>query len=340
MSAATPWRSSPLPPLLLLLALLASGGAALALGRYPVPFGAVAAYLTGAAPDAVGETAWQVIHGVRGPRILLAMVVGCGLALAGAALQAVFRNPLADPQILGVSSGAALGGVLVLLAGGGSLALMGGAFLGGLLTLAAVLWLAGRHPGEGGTVMLVLAGLVLGAVGAAGVALAKYAADPDNQLPAMVFWLLGSLTGADAERLLITTPCVALAALLLLGLRFHLFALSVGETDARALGVPVVWVRRLTLGATGLATAAAVASCGVVGWVGLVVPHLVRLGLGNDHRWFLVNTGLAGATYLVLVDTLARTLTAAELPLGALTALLGAPLFAFLIRQMRGDHHG
>lgn len=333
-------------PWLLALATIAATFLALAVGRYTVPVDTVARVLLAPLLDlspSWSETEAQVIWTVRGPRILLAAIVGAGLALAGAALQGVFRNPLADPQILGVSSGAALGGVFGILLVGTGWPTVVGAFVGGLAALGAVFWLAGGSHGsscKGGTVMLVLAGLVVGAVGAAGIALAKYAADPDNQLPAIVFWLLGSLAAADAAMLWVAMPPILLSAVLIIGLRFHLSALAVGDEDARRLGVPVRTVRLLSLGAAGLATAAAVAACGVVGWVGLVVPHLVRLAFGADHRWFLVSTAFAGAAYLILVDTVARTAVAAEIPLGALTALLGAPIFAVLLRRLRGDAHG
>ena len=287
------------------------------------------------------EVEAQVVWSIRVPRVALAAIIGAGLALAGAALQSVFRNPLADSQILGVSSGAALGGVVGIIFISPGWPAMLGAFVGGIGALFAIFWLAGgNRGGRGGTVMLVLAGLVVSAVGAAGIALLKYAADPDNQLPAVVFWLLGSLAAADAERLWLSLPPIALSALVILGLRFHLSALAVGEADAQRLGVPVRRVRLLALAASGLATAASVAACGVVGWVGLVVPHLVRLGFGTDFRWFFLNTLLGGAAYLILVDTDARSVVAAEIPLGALTALLGAPIFAVFIRRLRGGAHG
>ena len=327
-------------PCLLLAILLFSVFLSLSLGRFNIPLKTVAGILLEPVFGIQAfwsETEVQVIWAVRSPRVALAAIVGAGLALAGAAMQSLFRNPLADPQILGVSSGAALGGVIGILLTGTGWPAISGSFAGGLAALAAVFWLAGGSgAGRGGTVMLVLSGLVVGAVGAAGIALAKYAADPDNQLPAIVFWLLGSLAAADRQSLYITLPPVLLSAALILGLRFHLSALAVGEEDARNLGVPVRAVRLLALGAAGLATAAAVAVSGVVGWVGLVVPHLVRLGFGANHRWFFLNTLLAGASYLILVDTAARRLVAAEIPLGALTALLGAPIFAVLLRRLRG----
>jgi iron complex transport system permease protein len=333
LSVAAPWILS---ASLALAALFA-----LSTGRYPVSVGTVCqillAPLTGTVPD-WSETEALVVWIVRVPRVLMAALIGGGLALAGAALQSVFRNPLADPQILGVSSGAALGGVFGLLLAGSGWPLIAGSFAGGIAALAAVFWLAGGCvKGQGGAIMMVLAGLVVGAVGAAGIALAKFAADPENQLPAIVFWLLGSLADSNPSRVWLSAPPVLLSAAIIFGLRFHLSALTVGEGDARALGIPVRKVRLLALTAAGLITAASVAACGIVGWVGLVVPHLVRLGFGHDYRRFFLNAALAGATYLMIVDTLARTLTPAEIPLGALTALLGAPVFAFLLRRMRKE---
>ncbi len=336
----------PLATVVLLVALPLIALFAMAAGRYAIDPGKVLRILL--AP-LLGQGDWtqmqaSVVQGVRLPRVLLAALVGAGLAGAGAALQALFRNPLAEPQLLGVSSGAAFGGVLALLAIGDGWPVVTGALIWGMLSLFAVYWLASARHGQaahgGGTVLLVLAGIVVNAVFASGVSLIKLMADPQNQLPAIIFWLMGSLAAADHARLLLVLPCIGLSLLLLYGLRFHLMALAVGEADARSLGVPVKRVRILALLAVGIITASSVAVCGVVGWVGLVVPHLVRMSCGGDHRRFLLHTVLAGAGYLILVDTLARTLTQMEIPLGALTALLGAPVFAFLIRRLGGAAHG
>ncbi|WP_423193757.1 FecCD family ABC transporter permease [Cupriavidus sp. H18C2] len=330
---ATPVLLTALP----VIALLAIG-----LGRYTVDPGTVLRILASPllGPGDVAPMQASVVAGVRLPRVLLAGLVGAGLAGAGAALQALFRNPLAEPQLLGVSSGAAFGGVLALLWLGDGWPVVSGALLWGMLALFAVYWLAGGRRGQSGTVLLVLAGIVVNAVFAAGVSLIKLMADPQNQLPAIVFWLMGSLAAADHARLALALPCIGASLLLLYGLRFHLMALAVGDADARSLGVPVARVRVLALLAVGLIAASSVAVCGVVGWVGLVVPHLVRMACGSHHRHFLLHTVLAGAGYLIVVDTLARTLTPMEIPLGALTALLGAPVFAVLIRRLGGSAHG
>lgn len=325
------WRASAGLLALLCLCLLAG----LSLGRYAIAPGQVADILLSGGNGA-DSVAVRVIEAVRLPRLLLAALIGAGLAAAGAALQSLFRNPLAEPQLLGVSSGAAFGGVLAMLLLGDGPPVVAGALIWGLLALLAVFWLAGSQAAgrTSGTVLLVLAGIVVSGVFAAGVSLVKLVADPQNQLPAIVFWLMGSLASANQERVLLALPCIGLSLALLYGLRFQLMALSLGEEDARSLGIRVGRARFLALAAVGLITAASVAVCGVVGWVGLVVPHLVRMGIGTDHRSFLVNVMLGGAAYLILVDTLSRTVAEVEIPLGVLTALLGAPLFAFLVRRI------
>lgn len=333
-------------PLSLLLAgvLLVTCLLALSAGRFPVPPQRVAAILL--MPWLELNLSWsameaQVVEAIRLPRILLAALVGAGLAAAGAALQSLFRNPLAEPQLLGVSSGAAFGGVIALWLAGDGWPLVGGALAGGLASLLAVFWLAGQGQAGrlGGVVLLVLAGIVVSAVCSAGVSVIKLVADPQNQLPAIVFWLMGSMAGASLDKLAVALPGIGLGLLLLYGLRFHLMALSLGDEDARNLGVPVAQVRALALLAVGMITAASVAVCGVVGWVGLVVPHLVRMAFGADHRHFLLHTLLCGGIYLIVVDTLARTAAEVEIPLGVLTALLGAPIFAVLVRRLGKDLH-
>lgn len=317
----------------LLIALFCLGA-----GRYGVPaehvLRIVLSPLLGDRPD-IPALNRNVVENVRIPRILLAALVGAGLAGAGAALQSLLRNPLAEPQLLGVSSGAAFGGVLAFLLLGDGWPVIAGAFVFGMLALFLVFWLsAGGNSQRGGTVLLVLAGIVVSALFAAGVSLTKLLADPQNQLPAIVFWLMGSLSAADSNKLLLAAPVIGLSLLLLWSLRFSLMALATGEDDARSLGIKVGRVRLLTLLAVGLIAACSVALCGIVGWVGLVVPHLVRLLLGTHHRTFMLNCMLGGAAYLIVVDTLARSMSALEIPLGVLTALLGAPLFAVLVRRL------
>lgn len=313
--------------LLTLLFLVSLG--ALSIGRFSIPAGEVLRMLLDEAPTLQR----RLIVDIRLPRVLLALIVGAGLASAGAALQFLFRNPLAEPNLLGISSGSAFGGILMMMFVGDGWPLILGALTGGLLALVAVIWLAGStvNRGVNNTLLLILSGIVMSALFSAGVSLMKLLADPQNQLPSIVFWLMGSLANADRQRVLISLPTIGGGLLLLWVLRYHLMVITVQGAHTPRL----VQAHRLALLAIGLIAAGSVAVCGVVGWIGLVVPHLVRMAWGQDHRYFLLYTGLAGASYFIAVDTLARTLSAVEIPLGVLTALLGAPMFAGLIHRIR-----
>ena len=309
---------------------------ALAAGRFPVSVGQVlqvlAAEVTGAEP--VDETSRNVVLLVRLPRILLAVLVGGGLAVSGAALQAVFHNPLVSPQIIGVSSGASFGGALALFLGLGAGLLVGLAFAFGLVALGVVYAIA---RGEEGSPMLVvvLAGVVTGAFFSALVSLLTYLADPYNQLPAIVFWLLGSLASATFAKVALASVPVLAGFTALILLRWRINVLSLGDDDAAAVGLRPAPTRWAVLCAVTLIVAGAVAVSGVVSWVGLVVPHIVRMWVGPDHRVLLPVSFLVGGVYLLVMDTAARTLTAGEVPLGVLTALVGAPVFFVLLRRSR-----
>ena len=306
---------------------------ALGTGRYAVPLGHVVSALLpgGGRGDEVTGTQHDVVVLVRLPRVLLAALVGGGLSVSGAALQAVFRNPLVSPQIIGVSSGASFGGALALFLGLGALWVVTGAFVLGLAALGVVVAVTA---GEGGAPVLkiVLGGVVTGSFFGALVSLLTYLANPYQQLPTIVFWLLGSVaTATFATVSVAAVPIVAGTATLAL-LRWRINVLSLGDEDAAAVGIRPGPVRWAVLSAVTLVVAGAVAVSGVIGWVGLVVPHLARMWVGPDHRVLLPVTFLGGAAFLVAVDTLARSLTAGEIPLGALTALIGAPAFVVLLR--------
>ncbi|MGW1098379.1 FecCD family ABC transporter permease [Streptomyces sp. NPDC002455] len=334
--AATSARRG-LPRLSLLVLVTVVALAALALGRYVVPPNEVVRLLAGQVIplDRTWTPAEQsVVLDVRLPRVLLSLLVGGGLALGGAALQGVFRNPLVSPDVIGVSSGASFGGVLGLLLGAGSAAVVGGAFAFGLVALVTVL-LIGRLNSGSPILMIVLGGTVTGAFFTALVSFAKYLADPESELPSIVFWLLGSLATATYAKALTAAVPILLGAAVVLALRWRLNVLSLGDEDATALGVPPRSTRALLLTAVALMTAGAVAVAGLVGWVGLVVPHLARLWTGSDHRVQLPAAFLIGGAYLTAIDTLSRTITAAEMPLGILTAVIGAPFFVLLLARSR-----
>ncbi|MBL8670351.1 MAG: iron ABC transporter permease [Alphaproteobacteria bacterium] len=304
---------------------------ALSVGRYPVPPGALVAVLTGSAPAEIVTVVWQI----RLPRIAGALAVGAALAAAGAAYQAMFRNPLVAPDILGVSSGAGLGAVLGIVAGAGIWEIQLASFAGGLCAVGLVYIAAAAVPRGDPTLVLVLAGVVVGALFHAGIALATALADPYTELPAITFWLLGSLAGATRADMARLLPLVLVALVPLVLLRWRINVMSLGDEEASALGVPVAKVRMAAIAAATLMTAAAVASAGVVGWVGLVVPHAARLIVGPGFGRLLPLAALLGAGYMLAIDTLARSLVATELPLGVLTAVVGAPVFLLLLARAR-----
>ena len=306
----------------------------LGIGRYPVPIDQVLLALaagSGFAVDVPG-TVERVVLLIRLPRILEGLVIGGGLALAGAALQGVFRNPLVGPQIIGVSSGAAFGGALALLLGLGLAGLMAGAFVFGITALVIVFALS-RIDGRSPVLMLVLAGVVTGAFFAALVSLVTFLADPNDTLPAIVYWLMGSFATASWPKVGLVTGVTAVAAAVLMAMRFRINVLSLGDEDAQALGIAVEPTRWAILVAATALVAGSVAVAGIIGWVGLVVPHIARMLVGPDHRRLLPAAALLGAGYMVLVDNVARTATASEIPLGVLTAIIGAPMFAWLLRR-------
>jgi iron complex transport system permease protein len=309
----------------------------LAVGRFPVSVPDVVHVLIGhllPVPAHVDATEQSVVLLLRMPRILLALIVGGGLAIAGAALQATFRNPLVSPDIIGVSAGASFGGALALLLGLGGIVLVGGAFVFGL---AALLVLFTLTVGRGSTPMLlvVLGGVVTGSFFTALVSLLTYVADPYTTLPAIVFWLLGSVAKATYAKVAIAAVPVLAGTVVLILLRWRINVLSLGDEDAAALGLRPGRMRWVILTAGALIVAGTVAVSGVIGWVGLVIPHLVRMWTGPDHRVLLPTSFLMGGFYLIGIDTLARTLTAAEIPIGVLTAMIGAPAFFILLRRNR-----
>jgi iron complex transport system permease protein len=308
---------------------------ALAVGAYPVSpalLGEIIwAKLSGAAE--ANPAAASVIFAIRVPRILGAILVGTGLASAGAAYQGLFRNPLVSPDILGVSSGAALGAVFGILLGLPVVAIEAYGFAGGILAVGAVYGIATVLRGRDPILVLVLSGVVIGSLMASGVALMKYLADPENQLPAITFWLLGSLAAFNKGDLLAVAAPVAVALLPLILLRWQLDVMTLGDEEASALGVRVRLVRGSIVVAATLMTAAAVSVSGIVGWVGLVVPHIARLMVGPSFARLLPMAALTGAAFLLLVDTAARTLGTIELPLGVLTAAIGTPVFLVLLAR-------
>jgi iron complex transport system permease protein len=320
---------------LLVAAILVS----LAIGRFPVSIDRVLGILL--APAIGGTVDWKpteelVVWTVRLPRVLLAGVAGAGLALSGAVLQGIFRNPLVGPQTIGVSSGAALGGVTAILIAGFGILVTVGAFAGAVVALLLVLAIH-RADSVSPVLSLILAGVVVGAFCGALVGFVTFVADPETKLPGIVFWLLGSFGTATWPKLALASACTVSAGGMLLAMRWRINVLSLGDEEARSLGARPGPDRVILLAGVCLIVAAQVAVSGTVGWVGLVVPNLARMMVGADHRRLLPVATLIGATFLIVADTCARGISAAEIPVGLVTAIVGTPVFAYLLRRTAAD---
>lgn len=305
-------------------------------GKYPVAPGellrVLGAHLSGeesGLPEAVETVLWNI----RLPRIAAGVLVGAVLAAAGAAYQSMFRNPLVSPDILGVSAGAGLGAAAAIFFGLPLVLVQGLAFVGGLIAVAAVYLVSGLVRRHDPVLVLVLAGVTVGALLGSGISLLKILADPYTQLPSITFWLLGGLNAVVGSELLATLPAMLLGLVPLVLLRWRINLLSLSDEEASALGVNVTRLRVILIAAATLGTAAAVSLAGIIGWVGLVVPHIARLLVGPEFSRLLPASLLLGAGFVVATDTLARTVAPMELPLGILTALVGAPFFLILLAR-------
>jgi iron complex transport system permease protein len=283
-----------------------------------------------------------IVFDLRLPRLVLALLVGCALALAGVVMQAFFQNPMADPSIIGVSAGASLGATVAVVSGlTGGIAGVGAvppaAFVGALLTTAAV-YVLSRRGGQTPVGVLLLTGIALGsALSALGALVLVTGGDPTRRdLDQVVYWMLGSVAGRTWAHVLLILPYVAIAGVLTVLFARELNVLSLGDDTAHYLGLNVEQVRLLLLALASLLTAAAVAVSGIIGFIGLIVPHLMRIAAGPDHRMLVPTSGIAGGVLLALADVLARTMAApTEVPVGIITSLLGAPFFLYLLHRRR-----
>jgi iron complex transport system permease protein len=311
---------------------------AFSVGRFPISVGdflsVLWASLTGG-QHGLDPTIETVIYQIRGPRVAAALLIGAALSGAGAAYQNMFRNPLVSPDILGVSAGAAMGAVLGIFFSLNVIAIQSLAFAFGLLAVGLVYVTASAVRGHDPLLVLVLAGVVIGSLLGACVALMKYLADPYNQLPAITFWLLGSLASSAPQDVWSTLPLILAGLVPLWLLRWRVNLLSLDDEEARALGVETGRVRVTVIVAATLMTAAAVSISGIIGWIGLVIPHFARMLVGPDFSRLLPTSILLGAAFLLGVDTLARTVARIEIPLGVLTAFVGTPLFLWQLATAR-----
>ena len=285
--------------------------------------------------DAVGPQNYSVVINIRLPRILLALLCGSGLAVSGAAFQAIFANPLATPDTLGVAAGASFGAVLALLVWDNLIWIQSMALLAGLCAVSLTYWISRRREGTS-VLMMVLSGVIVSSMFQAFVSLVKYLADPEDKLPAITYWLLGSLSSSSFGSLLIGAPFILAGLAVLVVMRWRLNVLSLSEDESQSLGMPVRFLRLMVVLAATMITASAISMCGQVGWVGLLVPHLARMLVGGNNRQIIPVSLSLGAMFMLLIDTIARSATAAEIPVSILTATMGAPFFIFLLKRTGG----
>lgn len=307
-------------------------------GRYPVPFRELSGILAnkflsifglGIEPfwtDAMQAAVWNV----RLPRVIMSVLVGACLSAAGAAYQGVFQNPMAAPDVLGASAGAGFGAALAIYVGLSSMYITLAAFGMSLLTVALVFWVSRHAKGER-VLGLVLAGIMVSSLFQAGTSFIKLAADPTNKLPEITYWLMGSLSGAKWSELGFVIWPMLLGLVPLFLLRWRLNVLAMGDDEARAMGVDAGRLRIWLIVAATLVTASSVSVSGMIGWVGLVIPHMVRRICGSDYRWLMPCSMLGGGTFLLIVDNVSRNVTTSGIPIGILTAFIGAPFFLWLI---------
>jgi len=324
--------------LVLFVVLLVLFFIALSVGRYPVSLDTLFAVAYGkvfGVDMGVSDTVETVLFQVRLPRIFAAILIGASLSVAGTAYQGIFKNPLVSPDILGATSGAAFGAALAILLSKSTFMIHVSSFLWGLIAVFITYGLSLRVKKSDPTLVLVLTGILVGTLFSSFVSLIKYVADPYDQLPTITFWLMGSLSSITFSDLYLVVIPVLLGAIPLFLVRWRLNVLSFGDEEAMALGIDTKKLRLVVILSSTLMTASVVSISGIIGWVGLVIPHLTRLIVGPNYQVLLPASILTGAIYLLLVDTLARVLLPMEIPLGILTALIGAPFFIYLLTRSR-----
>lgn len=311
--------------------------AAIGMGRFSMSIPQTLATLfPGSFPEIeVTQTMRNVIFNIRLPRVLLSLLAGAGLSVAGASFQGLFSNPLATPDTLGVATGASFGAALGILLGCNMFLTQVCALAMGMLAVAVV-YAVSRVRGGTNMVMIILGGMVVSSLFSALVSMIKYVADPQDVLPAITFWLMGSLSATNFQTLLLGAPFILAGTAMIFALRWRLNVLSLNEDEAHTLGVNVSLLRVLVILASTMITASVVSMCGLIGWVGLLIPHISRMLFGNDNRRVIPASIGLGAIFMLLIDTLARTVSASEIPVSILTAVIGAPVFIILLRKTGG----
>ena len=328
-------KSARLKPILIALSPVVCFLFSMSIGRYEISAYEVLDMLFSkltASEMRYGDMMQTVVFEVRLPRVILAMMVGCSLSVSGAVYQCVFKNPMASPNILGTSSGAGLGTALAIIFSFGAVYTQMISFAFGLLAVAITYAISTKIGRRGNLILVfVLTGILVSTVFQALISLVKYTADPYEKLPAITFWLMGSLSTASKNDILIILIPFLLGIVPLFLMRWRLNILSLGDDDIKCLGIDVRNLRLIVIGCSTLLTASCVSVAGIIGWVGLIVPHIARMLVGSNFIALLPASALIGATYLLLIDDAARGIFKAEIPLSILTALIGAPYFIYLL---------
>ena len=304
------------------------------LGRYPIsPIDVINTILCPIFPQLeVSPTITTIVFEIRLPRIIAALIVGAALAMAGAAFQSIFKNPLVSSDLLGVSNGAGFGAALAIVLSGSNAVVQIFAFIFGLISVS-VTYLISRAYKAGGILILVLSGVAISAFFNSLISAIKFVADPDDKLPEIVYWLMGSLASVTADKLIMISIPIIIGFAILIALRWQMNLLAMGDEEAQSLGLNPSRVRLLVIAGCTLLTSAAVSVSGVIGWIGLVIPHMTRMIVGPDNRILIPASLSLGASFLLLIDNISRAFISIEIPIGILTAIIGVPIFLYLLKK-------
>lgn len=328
-------RFTPLAVILMFVLPVVIGLGCICVGRMEIPisdvFKTIGAIFTGQETDVQN---YSIIVNLRLPRILMAIIVGAGLTCAGNTFQSLFSNLLATPDILGVTSGTCVGAILAIILSCGILGTQLIALAFGLVSVLFTIKIAGRNK-NGSMIYLVLAGVIASSLFNAIGSLLKYTADPQDKLPEITYWLMGSFTSATYQKLLIGSPLIIVGIVIIYLLRWRLNILALSEDEAKVSGIDLKKTRMIFILASTLITASAVSMCGQIGWIGLLIPHCARMLVGSNNRYVVPLSISLGASFMILIDTLSRSLTVIELPLSILTAIIGAPVFILLLNRSK-----
>jgi iron complex transport system permease protein len=305
------------------------------LGRYHIPLASGLEILLGQCTgmtDSIDSMAQTVILKIRLPRILAALLIGAAMALSGAAYQGMFQNPMVSPDILGASAGAGFGAAVAILFSSGMAMVQFSSFIFSLAAVGLTITIT-RLIGKNNnvTLLLVLSGMVVSTLFSSFISITKFVADPENKLPSITFWLMGGLTSVNSHNVMVLLVLLIAGSIPLYMIRWRLNILSFGDEEAQALGVDVKYLRYLVIISSTLLTASCVSICGLIGWIGLIIPHIARLLVGPNFRILIPSATLIGGVFLLAVDDIARCAFASEIPLGIITALIGAPFFLYLL---------